>query len=59
VGHTEHTNTHCDKAAQLLNIKLGTCAVTTGLSGINFFIIRGSMTYTKNSNPYDKTAVLY
>lgn len=37
VGHNEHTNTHCDKATQLFNIKAGTCVVTTGLSRIKFF----------------------
>jgi len=39
VGHTEHTNTHCDKVAQLLNIKVGTCVVTTALSRIKCYFL--------------------
>jgi len=59
VRHIEHTNTRCDKAAQLLNIKVRTCVATTGLPTIKcFFYIRGSITCTKNSNPHDNITVL-
>jgi hypothetical protein len=37
VDHTEPMNTHCNKAAQLLNIKVGKRAAPTALSKIIIF----------------------